>query len=131
MAPRNHQVPNCSLAPSRRSGPSTSQKVATPVTEQLVLPLDMEVTQDAEPTVEVAAPKPVLITEAEVVFSTAAAVPLRRAPAGWRTRAGRVAVAVRGILAGTVTDERPTPRHHPKRLRYLNDARMEREMQRL
>jgi hypothetical protein len=101
------------------------------MTEQLVLPLDMEVTPDAELTWEAAPRTPVLITEAEVVFSTAAAVPLRPATTGWRTRAGRVAESVRRMFAISVTDERPKPRHHPKRLRYLHDARMEREMQRL
>ena len=48
--------------------------MATPVTEQLVLPLDMEVTPDAELTSEAASRTSVLITEAEVVFSTAAEV---------------------------------------------------------
>jgi hypothetical protein len=101
------------------------------VTEQLVLPLDMEVTLDAEPTLDAAPPTSVLITEAEVVFSTAAAVPLRPATTGWRTRAGHVAVAVRRMFEISVTDEGAKPRHHPKRLRYLRDARMEREMERL
>jgi hypothetical protein len=41
--------------------------VATPVTEQLVLPLDFEVIPDAEPTSEPAPRTSVLITEAEVV----------------------------------------------------------------
>jgi hypothetical protein len=49
------------------------------MTEQLVLPLDIEVTPDVELTSEAAPRTSVLITEAEVVFSTAAAVPLRPA----------------------------------------------------
>jgi hypothetical protein len=91
----------------------------------------MEVTADAELTSEAPTRTSVLITEAEVVFGTAAAVPLRPATTGWRTRAGRVAVAVRRMFEISVTDERPKPRHRPKRLRYLDDARMEREMERL
>jgi hypothetical protein len=74
---------------------------------------------------------PVLITEAEVAFSTTAAVPLRRAATGWWTWASRAALAVRQTFAGLVVDERPAPRHHPKRYRYLEDARMGREMGRL
>lgn len=84
--------------------------MTTPVTEQLVLPLDTEVTPTAEPSAEPAPRTSVLITEAEVVFSTAAAV---------------------ALIATPVTDERPRRRHHPKRLPYLYDARMEREMHRL
>jgi hypothetical protein len=52
------------------------------VTEQLVLPLDIEVIPDAELTSAAAPRTSVLITEAEVVFSTAAAVPLRPATTG-------------------------------------------------
>jgi hypothetical protein len=101
------------------------------VTEQLELPLEIQVTQVAELAPVAPARTPVLITQAEVAFSTAAAVPLRPATTGWRTRAGRVADAVGRMLASPLSDGRPAPRHHPKRLRYLDDARMEREMHRL
>jgi hypothetical protein len=101
------------------------------VTEQLVLPLDMEVTPGAALSSEATPQTPVLITEAEVVLGTAAAVPLRPAATGWQTRARLVAVAVRRMFAISANGERAKPRHHPKRLRYLHDARMEREMHRL
>ena len=74
---------------------------------------------------------PVLITVAEVAFSTAAAVPLRTARAGWRT----AELALQRTFAVAVSQERSEnrrqPQHHPKRLRYLEGARMEREMYRL
>jgi hypothetical protein len=73
---------------------------------------------------------PVLITEAEVALGTAAAVPLRRTT-GWLTGASHAVLALHRTLAGSTGDERRPPRHHPKRLRYLEDARMEREMDRL
>jgi hypothetical protein len=92
--------------------------------ERLVTPADV-------PKIGSEARTPVLITAAEVAFSTAAAVPLRTARAGWRT----ALLAVQRTFAGAVSQEgsqdRRQPRHHPKRLRYLEDARMEREMSRL
>ena len=71
--------------------------------------------------------RPVLITAAEVAFSTAAAVPLRTAQGGWRAA---MLVAQR-TFAVAMSRERRQPRHHPKQLRYLEGARMEREMSRL
>jgi len=72
---------------------------------------------------------PVLITEAEVVFSTAAAVALRPTT-GWRTRPNQVAIVVRTFVA-SLTYDRPKPRPRPARLWYLEDSRMQREMERL
>jgi hypothetical protein len=69
---------------------------------------------------------PVLITAREVAFSTAAAVPLGPT-ADWPARAVRAVLAVYRTFAGS--EDRP--QHHPKRLRYIEDARMEREMDRL
>lgn len=77
---------------------------------------------------EAALPAQVLITEAEVAFSTAAAAPLRPAKVGWRTR---VELAVRDVFGLSHDAERHPPRHHPKRYRYLEDALMAREMDRL
>jgi len=95
--------------------------------EQLELPFELEFTNETEPT----SPAPVLITEAEVALGTAAAVGLRPATADRPTLVGRIVLAVRRAFAISATDERFQPRHHPKRLRYLDDARMEREMHRL
>jgi hypothetical protein len=100
--------------------------------ERLIGPAEaLEIAHRAEQTTQAAVGTPVLITESEVVFSTAAAVPLRPAAKGWRTQASRVALAVRQTVAGLMTDECPEPRHHPQRLWYLEDPRMAREMGRL
>jgi hypothetical protein len=88
--------------------------------ERLVAPSDAALETDVR--------TPVLITAGEVAFGTAAAVPLRPA-AGWPARAVASVLAVYQTFAGS--EERRQPRHHPKRLRYLEDARMGREMDRL
>jgi hypothetical protein len=85
--------------------------------ERLVTPAEArEITRELR--------RPVLITAAEVAFSTAAAVPLRTARVGWRT----AVFAVQQTFAVAMSRERRQPRHHPKRLRYLEDARLAREM---
>jgi hypothetical protein len=100
--------------------------------ERLVGPAEaLEIAHRGKQTTQAAVGTPVLITEAEVGFSTAAAVPLRPATTGWRTPASRVALAVRRTFAELVADEPPKSRHDPKRLWYLEDPRMEREMGRL
>ena len=86
----------------------------------------------------------VLITEQQVLFSTAAAVPLPPAKTRRWTEAVRaVAASVRAAFATSgdlVTAEdlvtskeaaRPKRRHYPPRNDYLEDARMAREMYRL
>ncbi|MBV9514157.1 MAG: hypothetical protein JO280_08985, partial [Mycobacteriaceae bacterium] len=72
-------------------------------------------------TTEVAPSAPTLITEQEVMFSTAAAVPARRQR--WWTR--------RGASAAKPTDSAPKRRHYPARMDYLEHSRMAREMHRL
>ena len=72
---------------------------------------------------------PRLITEHEVAFSTAAAVPMPSTR--WWTGATRVvAVAMRRIVR-TSANSRPKRRHYPPRSTWLGDSRMEREMHRL
>lgn len=79
----------------------------------------------AAPSVEQSSTE-VLITEQEVVFSTAAAVGVRR------ENIGRRLVAFARRLFATSTDaSRPRPRHHPKRYEFLVHALMAREMDRL
>jgi hypothetical protein len=92
--------------------------------ERLVTPADVREVRNEVRT-------PVLITVAEVVFSTAAAVPLRTARAGWRTAVLAMQRTFAAAVSEERTQERRQPRHHPKRMRYLEDARMEREMSRL
>jgi hypothetical protein len=106
--------------------------IMTEQLERLVGPAEtLEIAHRAEQTTQAAVGTPVLITESEVAFRTAAAVPLRPAAKGWRTQASRVALAVRRTVAGLIADERPEPRRHPRRLWYLEDPRMAREMGRL
>ena len=73
---------------------------------------------------------PVLITEQQVLFATAAAVPLQPAQIGRRW-----IEAVRGIGAGLAAavvtssnEARPKRQHYPARNDYLEDSRMAREM---
>jgi hypothetical protein len=129
--PRIRQARCSSLASSPRCGLSNTEESVTPMTEQLALPLELEITNEAELTTPAAVQTPFLITEAEVALSTAAAVGLRPAIKDRPTLLGRIALGVRRTFATSEIDERPKPRHHPKRLRYLDDARMEREMHRL
>jgi hypothetical protein len=82
------------------------------------------------PDTEASPRTPVLITEQQVLFATAAAVPLQPA----RT-SRRWADAVRAFLAPTSVksgnESRPKRRHYPSRRDFLEDSRMAREMLRL
>jgi hypothetical protein len=68
----------------------------------------------------------VLITTQEVVFSTAAAVGVRRESIGTR-----LVATVRQMFATPTDAPRPRPRDYPKRYGFLENALMAREMQRL
>lgn len=89
------------------------------MTEQLVDRTEtLEITTEtATEVIKVEAPTQVLITEAEVRFNTAVA--LRPAKVGWFARFLQVFAA------------NPEAAHRPKRLRYVEDARMGRAMDRL
>ena len=71
---------------------------------------------------------PVLITEQQVLFATAAAVPMRPAKTSW-------VQAVCGFVASAFVtssnEDRPKRRHYPSRNDFLEDSRMSREMLRL
>jgi hypothetical protein len=79
-------------------------------------------TQSVAPSDEVSSPE-LLITEQEVVFGTAAAVPLQRG------KIGRRLVAM--LFAMSAAASRPRARHYPRRADYLERALMAREMDRL
>jgi hypothetical protein len=79
----------------------------------------------AAPSVEVSSTE-VLITTQEVVFSTAAAVGVRRENIG-----GRLVAITRRMFATSTDASRPRRQHYPKRYEFLEDARMAREMDRL
>jgi hypothetical protein len=81
-----------------------------------------------------AAPRtPVLITEQEVLFATAAAVPLQPAKIGrrWIEAVRTVGTGLRAAVVTSSNEARPQRRHHPARNDYLEDSRMAREMLRL
>jgi hypothetical protein len=84
-----------------------------------------DVIQDAEPTLvqNGTSDAPVVITEREVVFSTAAA--LSRPASVSR----RVIDAIR--VVGAALDRPPARRHYPPRFSCFEDSRMAREMDRL
>jgi hypothetical protein len=85
-----------------------------------------DVIQDVEPTSVKGgvSPAPVLITEQEVVFSTAAALSSRPA-----SKSRRLIDAMRGAVAAL---RLPPPKQHlPQSNRYLEHSRMAREMDRL
>ena len=79
----------------------------------------------AAPSVEVSSTE-VLITEQEVVFSTAAAVGVHRENIG-----RRLAAIMRRPFATATDASRPRPRYYPKRYDFLEHALMAREMDRL
>jgi hypothetical protein len=88
--------------------------------------VDPDVAEDVEPTLvkDEMSPAPVLITEQEVVFGTAVALSSRPA-----SRSRRLFAAIRA--AGSALRVPPPKQHLPQRSRYLEHARMAREMDRL
>lgn len=87
---------------------------------------------NTEPVIEVASPPPVVITESQVAFSTAAAALLPRTKP-----AHGVVAAMRAMLSSHAQDavsaeDHVAPRHYPpRREAFLEDAAMKREMSRL
>jgi|SRR5215212_7865382 len=87
----------------------------------------LDVVEEPEDVSEAVSQAPILITEQEVAFSTAAAVPLPRTKS---TR--RVMAALRAIFVSSSRDARPSRRHYPSRRDpFLEHAAMAREMHRL
>ena len=70
---------------------------------------------------------PVLITEQEVLFATAAAVALQPARRRWTAIIG---AALRAMFTSSTAEPRER-RHYPARNDYLESSRMAREMHRL
>jgi len=98
------------------------------VSELIAAPADrQDVVEVPEQVIEAVSQPPVLITEQQVAFSTAAAVPLPRTKP-----ARRVIAALRGMFLSSSEEARPAPRHYPpRRDEFLEDAAMAREMRRL
>ena len=71
----------------------------------------------------------VLITEQQMLFATAAAMPLR--PSAPSRRLGGLGVIMGAALSVTSNVGQPRRRHYPSRMNFLEDSRMTREMLRL
>ena len=82
----------------------------------------------AKPPANVDAPPPVLITEQQVLFATAAAMPLQPAKTSWL---GTMRTFLLAALMTSSKDERPKRRHYPPRSDIFENSRMAREMTRL
>jgi len=99
------------------------------MSELSTAPADTQnVVETPEHVIEEVSQPPVVITEQEVAFSTAAAATLPR------TKPNRgVFAALRAMLQKSSEDDAlPAPRHYPpRREAFLEDAAMEREMRRL
>ena len=87
-----------------------------------------------KPTHSVASPRtPVLITEQEVLFGTAAAMPLQpgKPSRRWTGKARSIGAGLRAAFPTTSNDAEPPRRHYPSRKNFLEESRMTREMLRL
>jgi hypothetical protein len=80
---------------------------------------------------ETASRTPILITEQEVAFSTAAAGPVQPTTTRWWTQTSHVVLLAIRRMFLTSADARPARRHYPSRLSYLEHSCMAREMHRL
>ena len=78
--------------------------------------------------VEASPRTPVLITEQQVLFATAAAVPMRPAKTSW---IDAVRAFVGSAFVSSSNKDQPKRRHYPSRNDFLEDSRMSREMLRL
>jgi hypothetical protein len=98
------------------------------VSELFAAPADpQDVVDEPKHVIEAVTQPLVIITEQQVAFSTAAAVPLPRTKP---TR--RVIAALRAMFLSSPGDARPAPRHYPpRRDAFLEQAAMAREMRRL
>jgi hypothetical protein len=78
-------------------------------------------------------PTPVLITEQQVLFATAAALPVRPAKARrrWTETVRGLAASLTAAFAASSNEARPKRQHYPARNDFLEDSRMAREMLRL
>ena len=92
-----------------------------------------EVEHDIAEVVEAPPRTPVLITEQQVLFATAAALPLQPEKAGRRfVEALRaLGASAKAVFTTSGDDAQPKSRRNPPRHDYLENSRMAREMLRL
>ena len=74
-----------------------------------------------------------LITEQQVLFATAAALPLQPAKTSrrWTEVVRAIGASVRAAFVTSSDEAAPKRRHYPSRNDFLEDSRMSREMLRL
>jgi hypothetical protein len=103
-------------------------EIMTKIAESISAPDEMpDAVATVEPRTEEVTQAPVLITEQEVLFSTAAGARVRTA----KTRHGLIAV-LHGIFANsTANAEKPRRHYPPRRSSFVEHAAMAREMHRL
>jgi hypothetical protein len=92
-----------------------------------------EVVDQPADIVEASPRTPVLITEQQVLFATAAALPLQPAKTSrrWAEVVRAIGASVRAAVVTSSDEARPKRQHYPARNDYLDDSRMAREMLRL
>jgi hypothetical protein len=93
----------------------------------------LETIEQPADVVEAAPRAPVLITEQQVLFATAAAVPLHPPKIGrrWAATVRAIGTSLRATVVTSNNEARPKRRHYPARNDFLDDSRMAREMFRL
>jgi hypothetical protein len=98
---------------------------------EFLVPLGAASDAVKQPAAVEASPRtPTLITEQQVLFATAAAVPLQPARTGRRwTESARAFLTAAFVKSGN--ESQPKRRHYPSRNDFLENSRMAREMMRL
>jgi hypothetical protein len=89
-----------------------------------------EVVEQPAEIAEVSPRTPVLITEQQVLFATAAALPLQPAKTSrrWTELMRAIGASVRAAFVTSSDEAPPARRHYPAGNEYLEDSRMAREM---
>jgi hypothetical protein len=102
---------------------------------ELLTPLgvETEVVEQPRDVVEASPRTPVLITEQQVLFATAAALPLQptKTSRRWTEVMRAIGASVTAAFVTSSDEARPARRHYPARNEYLEGSRMAREMLRL
>jgi len=92
----------------------------------------LEVSSEPEPVPGSLSASPKLISEQELALSTAAALGVQaRASRGWLSAIRALAAVPVGMFWASTADSHREPRYYPRHYRFIENARMAREMQRL
>jgi hypothetical protein len=88
---------------------------------------------DAEESAEALPRNPVLITEQQVLFGTAAAMPRQpvKSSRRWAVTARAIGASLPATFATSSNEAESKPRRYPSRNGFLEDSRVAREMLRL